>query len=522
MCFKVSNSLILFFFMILKMKIKLLFILLICTLYTSAQGVDKEKVMRETFLPIITNDDTVKSIHTLRNDIEKVISDNKVNSSDYSIGIYSIKNARYYYNHNLEQLLTPASLTKLFTTFAVINSFGTDYKVKTEIYYTGKIINDTILDGDLYIKGYGDCLIETNDIEYLADRVRKSGIREILGNIYADGSFFDNIYDRFEYSGDDDEVQKTPPISAISLDRNKIKIVASAYGNIGDFIKLQVIPNSEVIRRTINAKVGTSKSSLSLKVLSIPDKDGYQLITASGTLYRKKTKTYIFYILKPEITIAGVFKDRLIHGGVRVFGKVGEKVIHFKDTSNKPILLTDFKRPITELLSEMNKESDNYIAEHLMKMVGGYYRKSGVSLKDYNRRIMAVFDSLNIDCEGCKLNDGSGLSRRNLVKGSAVIKILESLSGRKDFDLIRETFSVAGIDGTLEKRMKETLAEGNLKGKTGTLRNVSGLAGYLKTLDNELLAVVFIFNGNNPGLYKKVENELGEILSMFFFFNEEY
>jgi D-alanyl-D-alanine carboxypeptidase/D-alanyl-D-alanine-endopeptidase (penicillin-binding protein 4) len=129
----------------------------------------------------------------------------------------------------------------------------------------------------------------------------------------------------------------------------------------------------------------------------------------------------------------------------------------------------------------------------------------------------SILHKCGIDSSECVLNDGSGLSRRNLITIESLINILK-VSYKSDFyNELKNSLSIASLDGTLKKRFKQTFAESNLHAKTGTLRNVSALAGYVTTRDGEELAFAFVFNGSNVGAYKMLENEIGILLSQFQF-----
>ena len=118
--------------------------------------------------------------------------------------------------------------------------------------------------------------------------------------------------------------------------------------------------------------------------------------------------------------------------------------------------------------------------------------------------------------ESCVVNDGSGLSRRNLISPQALVATLvAAYNNRPLWKALYEALSVAGKDGTLRKRMKGTRAEGNVHGKTGTLKNVSALTGYVTSADGEMLAFAMITNGYNVGTYKSVENKVAERLADF-------
>jgi D-alanyl-D-alanine carboxypeptidase/D-alanyl-D-alanine-endopeptidase (penicillin-binding protein 4) len=126
-----------------------------------------------------------------------------------------------------------------------------------------------------------------------------------------------------------------------------------------------------------------------------------------------------------------------------------------------------------------------------------------------------LFDKYEIECEKCRLNDGSGLSRRNLVTPESIIKVLQQSYKSSFRNEFRRSFSLAGNDGTLKKRLRNSTGNGNITAKTGTLRNVSALAGYIDTIEGDTIAFAFIFNGPNVGIYKDLENKLAQLLSDF-------
>ncbi|MBI3259390.1 MAG: D-alanyl-D-alanine carboxypeptidase, partial [Ignavibacteriae bacterium] len=129
--------------------------------------------------------------------------------------------------------------------------------------------------------------------------------------------------------------------------------------------------------------------------------------------------------------------------------------------------------------------------------------------------ITRALEKEGISTEGLCMNDGSGLCRRNLFSANTEVGLLSKATDLPFFLEFQASFALAGVDGTLKKRMKGTPAERNLHAKTGTLRNASALAGYVNTRDNERLTFAFIFNGGSVGIYKQTENELGACLADF-------
>lgn len=503
--------------------------------------------------PLITPADSARSIESLVREIKNILNDKAVRKSKYAIGIYSLDTKKMLYEYGLDRLLTPASNTKLFTSFAALTSMGFDYRINTSVYTDGTVLNDTLLKGNIYLVGHGDALLSVPDVDSLAVQIAETGIKAISGGVFADGTFFDNMTDRKVYSGDRDRVQKLPPVTGLSIERNVATIKVTAEGNAGDYVDVEIIPDSESFSKYVTAKVrGYRKSGM---IESIPEfeeagsfelqrmgdalplppyrrrsvrvsmkmlKDGRQQFRVSGYLYANRSYSYRYHIEKPELAAAGLLKSLLKDKGIDVRGDIAEKPLTGIDSTVMPVLVAQFNRPQIDIIKILNKDSDNYLAENIYKMIGAYAGNYDDNAEASRKVIMKELTNLGIECEGCKLNDGSGLSRRNLVKGRAVLELLINASKMPFYNLFDSTMSFAGVDGTLEKRMKMTTAQANLHGKTGTLRNVSALSGYVRTLDNERLAFAFIFNGSYVSAYKDTEDKLGILLSQFFYFNEEH
>ncbi|MFN3781222.1 MAG: D-alanyl-D-alanine carboxypeptidase/D-alanyl-D-alanine-endopeptidase, partial [Candidatus Kapaibacteriota bacterium] len=375
--------------------------------------------------------------------------------------------------------------------------------------------------------------------------LKKYDIKKIYGNIYSDPSFFDAQTDRFDYSGDFDVVQKTQPITSIAIEKNILKVVVTAGAIYGRSVSVQVFPSSDAIKVYNNAKVGrnfgehryyrsfnydgygggalisqrknsqTRQQDRSFKVSTEKDKFGNQIIVVSGYLPAGTTKTYEFFIENPPLVVAGALKRRLESAGLEVLGNTG--IVPTPMERSRPLAIVE--RNLVEVLKEMNKESDNYLAETVFKIVGAVDKKMTSNSKEAVRYIFSLIDSLKIPCSDCKIYDGSGLSRRNRLSPESILRILVFLKTNPNTMFIDTLLSVAGFDGTLKNRMVNSSAQGKIFAKTGTHSNASGLAGFARTLDNERIIFVFMYNGEKVFLFKKVEDQLCKILAEFFFSN---
>ncbi len=539
-------------------KLVFAFFVLFSLISVGKSAVDSLKVHNETYFTGFTSLDSLYSISKLGTEIESILSKNSklLGKTNYGIGVYSLNQNKWYYKRNIKKSLTPASTTKLITTFTLLNQTGKNFNISTEVYHDGKVDSEGNLKGNLYIRGKGDALFSTGDLEMLADKVKNSGIRKIIGNIYADPTFYDEKVERIDYSGDNDVVQATPSITALNIDRNTATIIVSAGTSSGASPNVHILPSSDSHIIINNAKVVTYvpqkkkrskrksrgagfeqndiKSSLpyqenvagdfrsmmllssaaGIRVSTKMTDDGKQQFIVSGNIKANTTYTYQHLIHNPSLTIAGAFKNRLKAGGITISGNIGVMNRDEADSVKRLFtFVTDFKRPVVDIINIVNKESDNYLAEILYKMIGA---NSGNN-KDNAAGSRILQDSIlcSIDSNSCLINDGSGLSRRNFVTVEALVQILISAHHSPFHQEYRNSLSIASVDGTLRKRFKLTPAEGNMHAKTGTLRNASALAGYVKTVDGEDLVFTFIFNGPNVGSYKMIENELGNAISSF-------
>ncbi len=469
--------------------------------------------------------------------IPQLFSSPLLRTTKYGVEVYSLDRDTVLYSHNNNEPLVPASLTKLYYTATAYAMMGPAYSVRT-VLATDGTVRDGTLDGNLYIIGHGDCLLTHGEIESLADRLAALGIKRITGAIVADASHFDPIVDRQQYSGDAEQMENLPPITALGLNGNRFTVIVTR-GN-GDHVRINTFPNSSgVVTRTsvialpsrstphrqikrkrqrfgdrvLYRHRGRRKSQRiieAVRVSSALRNDGVQEIHVMGRPRPNASISFTVTMLNPPLVVAGAFERACTASGIHVHGgiRLDRAPENIRD-------LTAYERPLHELVALCNKNSDNFIAEHVMKILGAYCCGNTQCNVHAYRTVVALLDSLGIESNGCVLFDGSGLSRRNRITVASIIGLLRYCARQSWGDSFFETLAIAGQDGTLHRRMKGTAAEGNLRGKTGTHRNVSGLAGIVRSRSGERFLFATLWNGGNVGFYKRLENQLGEVLASF-------
>ena len=549
-------------------------------------------------VPILTAADSTKAVVNFRSIIQNLIdAEGIASNSKTSIRILTVKQHEVLFEKNPHQYLTPASTTKLFPSFSAFFTMGSDYMIPTQVLSDGMIENG-VLKGDIYLKGFGDALLDEQDITALVLQLKQKGITSINGGIYADASYFDNITQRHIYSGDNEVVEPLAPITALGIHKNEF-IVDMVHG------QTQIIPASDAVfvNRSISAISKTnitqpkksSKNKIVSKKTTIKTKNGKKTIikveksnskksakkTANksskktvkkplkksskkrshawwkiGSSFqdlqrngdapkapkrKKKSKAPISrisiqhnqqglitvnasgkgtssatYTMKyPDIYAAGVLSSKLRLAGIHVQnGLLGRK-----SSPSNAIMITEFKRPLAYMISLVNKNSDNFLAEHVYKMVGAYAGGHINTGKVATETVKNALSQCGIPVDGLCINDGSGLCRKNLFSAYVQTMLLEKAIKMKFGEAFKQTLSIAGVDGTLRKRMVGTYAENNLCAKTGTLRNTSALSGYASTKDGDQVVFSIINNGPNVSNYKQLENKIGAAIANFSYQN---
>jgi serine-type D-Ala-D-Ala carboxypeptidase/endopeptidase (penicillin-binding protein 4) len=491
----------------------------------------------------VSPQDSLAALGRLNESINTLLAEQSKNfvksKTQFGLAVYSLTKQRDVFALNPTIALTPASTTKLFSTFGALDKFGTKHLVATSIFTEATEIRDGVLDGNVYLVGHGDPLLDVADLERLAMQLHASGVRRITGGVYGDDSFFDHVTNRQEYSGDDDEVQPTAPISALSVQRNLITVIVSGGPTPKKPVHVQTFPSCDAFSFTIDATVQASVKPVKSKrrraakaapkpVLSISEaygqKNGKQHFVVRGSIAPNTTISKLFFIENPAPVTASMLRKRIESMGITIGGATG-----IRRTPAAVSEMASIQRSIVDIITIINKKSDNFAAEHLFKMLGGGVLDNSMpemSSKD-NHTMQASVEQIQgalreyhivTSTGSVSINDGSGLSRRNKATPAVMVRLLDRVRDTPFGNEFLNSLSIAGLDGTLQYRMRSSGAEYNVRAKTGTLKNVSALAGYVQTLDGERLVFSFMFNGNAVWLYKGLENRLCELLANFSYF----
>lgn len=422
-----------------------------------------------------------------------------------------------------EKAFMPASNMKLYSTSAALDTFGPGFKIKTSIYAT-KPARAGTLRGDLIFYGRGDPNLSArfdkddparyNDhvpadtitaIESLADQIKASGVRIITGNLIGDDSFFagDLIGPGWEW--DDLEFYYGAEVSALTVNDNCLSFTITPAKKLGEKPVIATQPQTAYIKVINNAKTVES-GPLRIRFNRPLDSNTVEFY---GSIPQTTAKHQVnVAIHDPARYAATLLKEALARRKIRVLGKITRidaqaRVAKPFDESKLTEIASVESQPISELIKVVNKESQNLHAELMLRLLGASdgqhelddfgHPKSTIARGNEARR--QFLQKAGVDVVPLSLRDGSGLARQDLVTPRSTVRLLEFMLAHPHINVFRESLPIAGVDGTLERRMRDTVAANNLRGKTGTLSYVNALSGYITTKHGQV--VVFSMMGNN-------------------------
>ncbi len=382
---------------------------------------------------------------------------------------------------NTNELLSPASLVKLFTTGAALDlKLGKKpVSLTTGILHDGRVEEGT-LNGSIYLRGNGNCLLSADDLKKMAQTLRGKGIQKVTGQIVADESRFDTRGLERSRKG-----AGHAPAGALGLDLHTVLVVVTP-GDAGRQPVVSIEPPNDAVRFAVAARTVTGGTS-SLAVVRNDD-IGYRVtgnIPSGSGIQRWR-----FPLTSPARYTAQSFKTVLAEEGILVMGDISEG----KTPENASLLSTVPGPDMKRFVKEMNMHSLNVAADNLLLAI---VSNNDGSPSTRDKGVAVVKDHLarhGISSAEARIVDGSGLLPGNRVTPKAMARYLAAVSHQPWFRDLRDSLPRPGLDGTLRNG---TYKNERFRAKSGSLENVVALAGY--GVDKAGREIAFAFIVNTPG-----------------------
>lgn len=415
--------------------------------------------------------------------LDSLLHDPLLKTSEVGITVYDLTEGKTLYQHQAEKLYRPASTQKVITSVTALDQLGTDYTMDTRLQTKGEVVNDT-LQGNLYVVGGFDPELMEADLDSLVEKVASSGIRYIADTLVADVSMMDSVYWGPGWSWDDEPSAFQPYLSPLMVNRGCVEVAVTPTQK--DSLPQVVCTPVSDFYRVENRAVSKSPTAGKLKITRDWLENGNRILI-SGNVTRPVTESLSVYTSKDFFL--HLFLSKLKAKGIEVqeqsFGVCPQE----SDT------LFILHRPIREVLKQALKESDNLCAESLFFHTAmKHLNKNRLSFEDGQETIGDWMKAtLGKDPEAYRIADGSGVSLYNYVSPQLLLEYLKYAYAHPDlFQALYESLPIAGVDGTLQYRMKKTSAYRKVRAKTGSVTGVSSLAGYAKAANGHQLAFVII------------------------------
>jgi len=416
---------------------------------------------------------------------------------------------------NADQRFSPASNTKLATTAAAFHwmevlrtmSLGLSTRVVLDPSNTPGQKPDLILigRGDPEIQSGPDC--EVRCLEFLADQILQSGISQ-FNNIIADESWFAAENWAPGWSWEDLQAHYGTAVSALGVNKNIAYLNIRPSVNLGQPIETSWGPNGAAFKIQNNAKTASPENAVKIRADRLP---GSATVRLSGEMPKSGSRKVIRLGLDRPAKYAGqLLEKRLLERGATVSGTVnvieGERVNTDKNTSSAncvPSSVSEFadepqiiaKLPAPDwqsVLSTVNKDSQNLYAEMVLrqlgKICGDGTTEAGLT------RVNQLLTEAGAPPNGYDFFDGSGMSVYNRVSPRTLVKLLVYADNQNWGQDWRQTFPIGGVDRGLRRRFDGTPLDGKIFAKTGTLKGVNALSGYMISAKGKELAFSIIAN----------------------------
>jgi serine-type D-Ala-D-Ala carboxypeptidase/endopeptidase (penicillin-binding protein 4) len=412
------------------------------------------------------------------------------------------------YQRNADKFFVPASNMKLLTTAFALATLGTDYRFRTTAETRGVISADGTLSSDVILVGRGDPNLSNRRFPFqgkeefdggperalseIADAIVARGVKTISGDIVGDDSYFPA--DRYPHGWEIDDMvwEYGAAISAIVVGDNTVKLTLTPGSNAGDAVSADVSPATPDFFVENHVVTSLAEAKADLRLSRDP---GSRVVVVTGTLpARHAPRILTLAVADPARHAAALLKNLLEQRGVAV-GGVARAVHDAVNLPDAPRILAEHSSvAIAESVKLVNKISQNLHTEMYLRAAARQtcVWKTPEELANVPRNFYAQAGIVEGDVVQA---DGSGLSRHDLVTPRALAAVLQYAQKEPWFDAYYASLPIAGVDGTLEDRMKNSAAVGRIHAKSGSLEHVRTRSGYAETASGKRL--IFSFMGNN-------------------------
>jgi len=464
----------------------------------------------------------LQSQSNLQATIDAVTSYSDLEKGDLGVAVIDVETGNVIAQHNMNKTLIPASSLKTVTTASAIHYLGADYRFRTDLQYDGTIAADGTLEGNIYIKGYGDPTLASPEMEEVlsldelmatfVEAIKEAGIKRVngkivgdashfttavsgdgwqwsdLGNYYGTGAWGLTIHENLFYLHfqQTSRLRETPEITGTSPyvpNLLFINEVRSAGANTGDNAYIYGGPYDYT--RFVRGSIPVGSGRFTIKG-SLPD-----------------PAFFAAHYLMQFLEKSGIPTSKLVTTDLEM-----RRTEEATRTIDRTTLTSHFSPPLSAIIKRANHRSVNLYCEMLLRSIGVAEADRG-SDSEGKDAIEKLWENKGLDTEGFFLEDGSGLSGRNGISAFQLAKIMQlTAKDPQIFPTFYESLPIGGVSGTVQYMFKGTPAAGNIRAKSGSLRRVRSYTGYATTPSGKLVAFSVMannFTGSSGAMRRQLE-----------------
>ena len=420
----------------------------------------------------------------------------------------SVRNLRgkVEYSHNSLDAYPPASLAKIFSSACVLNELGPDFRFETPWSYRGKIDGST-LDGYIVVSGSGDFSFVIEDLKMIVEYIRFAlGIKTITGKLIFETRFLSKPVMSFSDDFSNDRGRAfSAAITAAPINHNAFSIWVIPEKPRP---RIEVLPQDSIDLKIENrlrlmpGRFRGSRTNLDFRI------DERKLIMSGQIGASDDLRIYYRALPNPYESFA-----KLLQYNFNLLGGRWDGSWELKDESAKTGSLWIHRSTnMSRLLIDINKLSTNFGAEMALMAAAHQQAKQPVNESKVTEFLKSCLSSFGLSEKEILLENASGLSRTSKFQPAAMTKFLSEISEAKFFPEFLSSLSVLGQDGTTQSRLQAL--EGQARLKTGTLRDVRALAGYVFPQRGMPMSMALVLNCGNCDLerWERLEDQILRIL----------
>ncbi|HET6979673.1 MAG TPA: D-alanyl-D-alanine carboxypeptidase/D-alanyl-D-alanine-endopeptidase [Pyrinomonadaceae bacterium] len=462
-----------------------------------------------------------RTIPELRAKIAEVLAKPELSSAMVGVKVVSLDTGRVLFEENAAKLLRPASNMKLYTVAAALDRLSPEYKFSTSVFASARPDAAGVVRGDLTIYGRGDPSIAARfnngdyfkGIDDLASRIVAAGVKRVEGDLIGDESYFTGPKYGAGWNWEDLTWYYGAEITPLTVNDNALDLFIKPGTAVGHraiittgppdpLLKIvnNVITTAKGLRRNISIQRGLGEDEIRITgTIPLEDK-GY-----TGGIGISHPGMLFVYLLRTSLAQKGV----VIKGKSRTTYEPGMTTLMTGIAIAESVATRPFQNeiavlqspPFSVIAAQTLKPSQNLYTELILRTLGKVAPAPAMTTSNGQTSeelgIEAVKDFLKtagIRPEALNLDDGSGLSRNDMITAEASVQLLTFMSKHRNANVFRDALPIAGVDGTLRTRFRGTPAENNIRAKTGSLSSAASLGGYVTTAAGEKLAFSIMVN----------------------------